>query len=340
MLDLAGMALTKADVASLIAELSARDVRIMGVEGRRAANLGPGLPPLLKGGRPAGALVETPDGSDNAPTALPAAAAPKQPPFLLLDNPVRSGQSVIFPHGDVTVVGSVASGPRSSPAARFTSTARCAAAPSPAPPATRGRGSCRKSEAELLAIDGWYQDTADNMNENLYGRPIQAWLENDAIMVAALGSKHGVGGDKDGEGSGRDIRQGRGRQDDVHRRLGRGAGAGGPKRRRVVDFDVGLRNLDLVMGVERRVVYDLINVVQGVAKLPQALIRDKRIETLSILPASQTRDKDALTEDGVARVISELRENRLGDLRQSGRHRARRHARKRPRRANASTSTF
>jgi septum site-determining protein MinD len=76
----------------------------------------------------------------------------------------------------------------------------------------------------------------------------------------------------------------------------------------VVDFDVGLRNLDLVMGVERRVVYDLINVVQGVAKLPQALIRDKRIETLSILPASQTRDKDALTEDGVARVISELRE--------------------------------
>ncbi len=76
----------------------------------------------------------------------------------------------------------------------------------------------------------------------------------------------------------------------------------------VVDFDVGLRNLDLVMGAERRVVYDLINVVQGVAKLPQALIRDKRIETLSILPASQTRDKDALTEDGVARVIAELRE--------------------------------
>src|SRR6202521_3558507 len=76
----------------------------------------------------------------------------------------------------------------------------------------------------------------------------------------------------------------------------------------LVDFDVGLRNLDLVMGAERRVVYDLINVVQGVAKLPQALIRDKRIETLSILPASQTRDKDALTEDGVARVISGLRE--------------------------------
>jgi septum site-determining protein MinD len=75
----------------------------------------------------------------------------------------------------------------------------------------------------------------------------------------------------------------------------------------VIDFDVGLRNLDLVMGAERRVVFDLINVVQGVAKLPQALIRDKRIETLWLLPASQTRDKDALTEEGVGRVITELR---------------------------------
>jgi septum site-determining protein MinD len=76
----------------------------------------------------------------------------------------------------------------------------------------------------------------------------------------------------------------------------------------VVDFDVGLRNLDLVMGAERRVVFDLINVVQGDAKLAQALIRDKRLENLSILPASQTRDKDALTDEGVARVLAELRE--------------------------------
>jgi septum site-determining protein MinD len=76
----------------------------------------------------------------------------------------------------------------------------------------------------------------------------------------------------------------------------------------VVDFDVGLRNLDLVMGAERRVVFDLINVVQGVSKLHQALIRDKRLENLCLLPASQTRDKDALTEEGVSRVIAELRE--------------------------------
>src|ERR1700757_4262931 len=76
----------------------------------------------------------------------------------------------------------------------------------------------------------------------------------------------------------------------------------------VIDFGIGLRNLDLIMGAERRVVYDLINVVQGVAKLPQALIRDKRLEKLYLLPASQTRDKDALTKPGVARLIGELRE--------------------------------
>ncbi len=75
----------------------------------------------------------------------------------------------------------------------------------------------------------------------------------------------------------------------------------------VIDFDVGLRNLDLVLGAERRVVFDLINVINGVAKLPQALIRDKRLENLYLLPASQTRDKDALTEEGVAGVIAQLR---------------------------------
>ena len=80
------------------------------------------------------------------------------------------------------------------------------------------------------------------------------------------------------------------------------------KRVCVVDFDVGLRNLDLVLGAERRVVYDLINVAQGDAKLKQALIRDKRIDTLYLLAASQTRDKDALSEEGVRRAIGELRE--------------------------------
>lgn len=75
----------------------------------------------------------------------------------------------------------------------------------------------------------------------------------------------------------------------------------------VIDFDVGLRNLDLVMGCERRVVFDFINVINGDANLNQALIRDKRIENLYIFPTSQTRDKDALKRDGVERVMEELR---------------------------------
>ena len=74
-----------------------------------------------------------------------------------------------------------------------------------------------------------------------------------------------------------------------------------------IDFDVGLRNLDLVMGCERRVVYDLVNVVKGEAKLQQALIRDKRVDGLFVLPASQTRDKDALDLEGVGKVIDELK---------------------------------
>ncbi|WBM72377.1 septum site-determining protein MinD [Buttiauxella sp. WJP83] len=75
----------------------------------------------------------------------------------------------------------------------------------------------------------------------------------------------------------------------------------------VIDFDIGLRNLDLIMGCERRVVYDFVNVIQGDATLNQALIRDKRTEQLYILPASQTRDKDALTREGVAKVLEDLK---------------------------------
>jgi septum site-determining protein MinD len=76
----------------------------------------------------------------------------------------------------------------------------------------------------------------------------------------------------------------------------------------VIDFDVGLRNLDLIMGCERRVVYDFVNVINGEATLNQALIRDKRRDNLSILPASQTRDKDSLTQEGVERILNELSE--------------------------------
>jgi septum site-determining protein MinD len=77
----------------------------------------------------------------------------------------------------------------------------------------------------------------------------------------------------------------------------------------VIDFDVGLRNLDMIMGCERRVVFDFINVIQGDAKLKQALIKDRRNDNLWVLPTSQTRDKDALTRDGVKLVLDELRED-------------------------------
>lgn len=75
----------------------------------------------------------------------------------------------------------------------------------------------------------------------------------------------------------------------------------------IIDFDVGLRNLDLIMGCERRVVFDFINVVNGEARLNQALIKDKRVENLFILPTSQTRDKDALTREGVEKILEELK---------------------------------
>lgn len=77
----------------------------------------------------------------------------------------------------------------------------------------------------------------------------------------------------------------------------------------VIDFDVGLRNLDLIMGCERRVVYDFVNVLNNEASLKQALIKDKHCENLFVLPASQTRDKDALTEEGVGRILDELKED-------------------------------
>jgi septum site-determining protein MinD len=77
----------------------------------------------------------------------------------------------------------------------------------------------------------------------------------------------------------------------------------------VVDFDIGLRNLDLIMGCERRVVYDFVNVIQGDCTLKQALIKDKRFDNLFILAASQTRDKDALTQEGVEKVLTELKQD-------------------------------
>ena len=91
------------------------------------------------------------------------------------------------------------------------------------------------------------------------------------------------------------------------------------KKTAVIDFDVGLRNLDLIMGCERRVVYDFVNVLHGEANLTQALIKDKHCENLFVLPASQTRDKDALTEEGVEKILNDVTNPEVSSVRDSDR---------------------
>ena len=183
-LDLSAMTLDKEAITQLVAELEKRSVRIMGIEGADASVLGPELPPVLKGGRPAD------------PEALdpPAPARRKQPAFvplpdpeptaLLLQEPVRSGQSVVFPNGDVTVIGSVASGAEIVAggsihvygAIRGRAMAGCDGNP-------RARIFCSKAEPELLAIDGYYL-TAEDMDATMRGRSVQAWLEDNVIRIS------------------------------------------------------------------------------------------------------------------------------------------------------------
>ncbi len=131
-LDVSRMTLTKSDLSDLIADLRTRDIRVMGIEGADPSCLGPGSPPLLKGGRPADGIIETLHAPAAENLAIPMSGE-QQPSFLLLDSPVRSGQSVVFPSGDVTVIGSVASG--------ATFTAHCEAEPWRVRPATPARGS-------------------------------------------------------------------------------------------------------------------------------------------------------------------------------------------------------
>ena len=174
-LDLAAVTLSQGAIAHLIAELSLRAIRIIGIEGAVPADLGADLPPLLKNGRPAG--------MDDVSGAKP--PAQQEPSSLLLEEPVRSGQSVIFPHGDVTVVGQVASGAEvvAGGSIHIYGALRGRALAG-SMGNSRARIFCSKNEAELLAIDGYYQTTED-IDSKLRNRPIQAWLEGDVLMVAA-----------------------------------------------------------------------------------------------------------------------------------------------------------
>jgi septum site-determining protein MinC len=181
-LDIAGANFTKYDFAGLIAELETRGVRLMGIEGADPSWVGAGLPPLLEGGRAVEALDRA------APKHARTAKAPKPESIsLLVENPVRSGQSVFFPNGDVTVVGSVASGAEivAGGSIHIYGALR-GRAMAGAAGNKRARIFCSRIEAELLAIDGLYQ-TADDLDGDLRGRPIQAWLDDNSIRVVALG---------------------------------------------------------------------------------------------------------------------------------------------------------
>lgn len=183
-LDLGNTALSQSAVALLIQELESRDIRIMGIEGADAANLGPGLPPVLVSGRPAsgGELARAAQEAQDKPAPKPA----EQSGSLVVDTPVRSGQTVYHSNGDVVVIGSVAWGAEivASGSIHIYGVLRGRALAG-ATGNTKARIFCRKLEAELLAIAGYYR-TVDDLENGLRDRPVQAWLDGNAMLIAAL----------------------------------------------------------------------------------------------------------------------------------------------------------
>lgn len=181
--DLAMLAGSAQLVSVLMEQLGTRGIRVVGIEGLEPGVSSANLPPVLSGGRTVteGVIPDAP--APEQPAAPPPAP---EPSFLLLDQPVRSGQSVVFPRGDVTVVGSVGSGAEvvAGGSIHVYGTLRGRAVAGVA-----GHGGarifCRRLEAELLAIDGLYR-TADDIEPGLRGKPAMAWLEGDSMRVASL----------------------------------------------------------------------------------------------------------------------------------------------------------
>lgn len=197
-LDLGRTQLSPEEIAGLIQDLDARDIRIMGIEGVKPADLPPGLPPVLTSGRPASggemtqppaakvaentAAEKTPNGKAEAKAEKPAPA----PSSLLVEHPVRSGQTIYHPYGDVIVLGSVSSGAEivAGGSIHIYGALR-GRAMAGANGNAKARIFCRKIEAELLAIGGYYR-TTDDLVEELRNRPIQAWLDGETMLIAAL----------------------------------------------------------------------------------------------------------------------------------------------------------
>jgi len=184
-LDLAALPLDASGIAQLIAILAERGIRIVGLEGADSAQLTPSLPPLLKGGRPA--ADEQTRGPATPDSSAAAALARNEPNSLLVETPIRSGQSIVFPYGDITVLGAVSSGAELVAAGSIhvygALRGRVMAGAMGSNP--RARIFCSRNEAELIAIDGYYR-TADEMEPALRGRPVQCWLKDRTLSIAAL----------------------------------------------------------------------------------------------------------------------------------------------------------
>jgi len=194
-LDVDGLDINRADLRDLVSQLGTRNVRIMGIEGARPSLLGTDLPPAMTDGRPASDFeapaadeAAEPDASEE-PVAVPVSVAPavKATPSMIVTEPVRSGQSLFFPEGDVTVVGSVASGAEivAGGSIHIYGTLRGRALAGTTGDAS-ARIFCSKLEAELIAIDGFYK-TAEDMEPDLRGRAVQIWLEGGTVKTGTLG---------------------------------------------------------------------------------------------------------------------------------------------------------
>jgi septum site-determining protein MinC len=175
-LDLSAVDLSPSAIAHLVASLEQRQVRVLGIEGVDAARLTASLPPLLTGGRPTVLIQNEPKKPEVKP----------KPSSLLLESPVRSGQSIVFAEGDVTVLGSVGSGAEivAGGSIHIYGTLR-GRAMAGVNGNSAARIYCQKIEAELLAIDGYYQ-TAEDIDANLRNRPAQAWLEGEIMKITPL----------------------------------------------------------------------------------------------------------------------------------------------------------
>jgi septum site-determining protein MinC len=187
-LDLASLGLGGPGIAHLITELGERGIRVIGLEGADPDQLGPSLPPLLKGGRPAAGNAATEPQPQQVSEEAPSAGPPTrhEPTSLLVESPIRSGQSVIFPYGDVTVLGSVASGAEVVAGGSIhVYGALRGRAMAGSMGNARARIFCSRNEAELIAIDGYYR-TAEDMPADLRSRAVQCWLEDRVLVIAGL----------------------------------------------------------------------------------------------------------------------------------------------------------